>query len=118
MALILWTISLCVYVPLLLTFGAHQCRLSSFASIPTVLVEGQTLLSRPSNHLCTVRQQPSARQQAHTVDMARIGIRDQQRPRYRVNGQEVLMSGVVTVGQRENNKVIGISIELEKNNLD
>lgn len=82
-----------------LTFGAHEGGLGGLAPVPTALVEGQTLLARPCDHLRIVRQQTGGRQRTHAVNTPRVGVGDEQRPCHRVNRQEVLVGGVVAKGE-------------------
>ena len=91
-----------------LTFGAHECGLHRFAPVSAALVEGQTLLPGPRHHLRVLRQQTPAGQGAHAVDPPRVGVRDKERTGHRVHGQEVLMGGVVTEGERDgDNEFLG-----------
>ena len=95
----------------LLTFGAHECCLSGFAAITAAFIKGQTLLSRPSHHLCVVREQAASRQRANAVDSAGVGVGDEQSPRDWIHSQEVLMSRVVTADGKKKTDMVKVFTE-------
>lgn len=93
-----------------ITFGAHECSFSGFASVAAALVKGEALLARARHHLGVVRQQATSGQGADAVNSAGVGVWDEQRTRHRVHRQEIFMGWVVAAVTEKKSQVFSFDL--------